>query len=75
MADLGTPGNISPIEIDPETGPEPTIPSRQAFKSNETVEGYPRPIQSQNDGHDPPEEPAEGEPSKIEDVSNACEEV
>lgn len=76
LADLGTPGNISPIEIDPETGPEPTVPPRHAFKSNETVEGYPRPIQSQNEEirvDDQQEEAAEEEPSKMENIS--CEEV
>ena len=76
LADLGTPGNISPIEIDPETGPEPTVPPRHAFKSNETVEGYPRPIQSQNEEvriDDQQELAAEEEPSKTENIS--CEEV
>ena len=76
LADLGTPGNISPIEIDPETGPEPTVPPRHAFKSNETVEGYPRPIQSQNEEvrvDDQQEETVSDEPSKTDNI--ACEDV
>ena len=71
---MGTPGNVSPIEIDPETGPEPTVPPRHAFKSNETVEGYPRPMKSQNEEVQP-EEIDHSEPSKIEDIPDACEEV
>jgi len=74
LADLGTPGNVSPIEIDPETGPEPTVPPRHAFKSNETVEGYPRPMKSQNEEVQP-EEIDHSEPSKIEDIPDACEEI
>merc|ERR1712126_141224 len=57
-------------------GPEPTVPPRHAFKSNETVEGYPRPIQSQNEEvrvDDQQEETVSDEPSKTDNI--ACEDI